>query len=204
MVAFSSGVVWTRGVAMTKTEEELFDALDFEALADPKGVELRADMTTELGLVESITRDMREMERLHARVLEKLVVFAQHQADHYRAYQSDLESEKPKRYSKYSTRVRYGDGSLRCVWRTVFFDKSGKPYSQDIKMGEGGRTSRKYNLRQFVNVDSEEYGTIAYVEGKYHLIREVLESMRKLKSAVAEIERRVIKAHNTNDFKGEQ
>ncbi len=41
---------------------------------------------------------------------------------------------------------------------------------------------------------------IVYIEGKYALVRSTLESLRKIRSNIAELERRAIKMCDTKEF----
>lgn len=180
-------------------EKSMLSAADLEGLEVPEMMERRHFVASEEKLREYILSEVQVLRQSHERIVQALAVLAQHQSDLVYEMDCDWQQEMPKRSLAYSTRVRLREGSLTMVWESNSFAKDGKRYSRHMSMGYR-TSSTKYNMLQFSKAKGDELENIKYVEGKYSLIRSSLESVRKLKATIAELERRAIKVFDTNEF----
>ena len=188
------------GDLMDSYDKTHFDTLDLVGLLEPARMDERRTEAGEALLRELMLEEAKKLRASQERFLEALSVYAQHQADQFYEYRMQLLDEVPKQYPKYGTRVRLRDTSLTCVWYMNSFARNGERFTNEMARGFQGNASLKYNMRQFKGAEPEEMENIVYIEGKYALVRSTLESLRKIRSNIAELERRAIKMCDTKEF----
>lgn len=162
---------------------------DLDELLDEKNEELRSAVGS-ASMLEMLRRDISEASELNMRVLARLAVLAQMKVDEHRAIRRNIaESGETGARLRYGARVRLRKDSLAITWYKNTNVHKGKVYSKELPKGRGSR----YLDRSFADANALEKEFIGTIEDYFAVIRESNESLRKMRSAVAELERRVTK-----------
>jgi hypothetical protein len=186
---------------MKKHTDEFLDSIDLEVLIPRRAKDQREALASEDTLKELMLLEIERIKNAQQRLLLASAVLAQRQADGFRMYEQQLYDREPRQFAKYATRVRYREGTISMLWGKVFHNKKGERFVKDMAMGMGRGVAKKYNKKQFTKtLEDEETWNINQVEGRYALIRATLETMQKMRSNIAEYERRVITMCETKEF----
>lgn len=173
-----------------------------QVMASPSGAELRKEKGLDELLKSTMLDEIKNIKEAHNKLILMAASYAQMQADLFSDFGQKLYEMKPRQYTKYTTRVRYLEKTktLSMVWEKVCHNKKRQRFAVHMPMGYNQVSSKKYNIKQFTKVSDEELTHIRHIEDKYALIREAIETMKKMRINISEYERRVIKMFDLTNF----